>query len=113
VSDGWYETTGRPVTRFKDIPRFNKLLARDLVVPTTVVRAQKLHAETYACGGCRELGHEPLHGSRGLTGERLMRTDDCIYCTQRIIQLHTGTEWDLWRTVASVKPSTIIEELPY
>lgn len=42
-----------------------------------------------------------------------MRSDNCVYCAQRIISLHTGIEWDDWRTVDSVRPSMIIEELPY
>lgn len=42
-----------------------------------------------------------------------MKTDNCVYCGARIIKLHTGIEWDLWRTVDSVRPSTVIEEEPF
>ena len=71
----------------------------------------------YTCAD-RGKWHEPLHGRTKRPGELHMRTDNCIYCTKRIISLHVGVTledrtFDLWRTVDSVKPSMIIQEEPF
>lgn len=94
VGDNWYYTARRPNVRdrFDGIPR------------------QTAIESCYQCGGAL---HYPLHGNRHPIGEKHMRTDNCARCTQRIVSLYTGYAWDEWRTVSSVRPSTVIEEWPY
>lgn len=101
----WYEATGAK--------RWGR--NHSLLIPakpkTNILRPQE--DDPYYCKIHGDRKHWPVYGSYARPGERLMRADNCVYCGERIVSLHTGYEWDNWRTVASVRPATIIEELPF
>ncbi|HET6915006.1 MAG TPA: hypothetical protein VFH56_02840 [Acidimicrobiales bacterium] len=103
TEDGWYTTRAR-VTQRPDNVRLARLSFFEQITTT------EDQAHYYCADTTRR--HRPLHGSYAKQGERIMRADNCVYCTARIISLHTGYAWDEWRTVDSVRPACIIEEDP-
>lgn len=109
----WYEATGgkrRTNATAFNVANYGKT---QLLTPPKreILRPKEL--DPYYCKGYGEKKHWPVYSSHARSGERIMRADNCVYCGQRIISLHTGHEWDEWRTVDSVRPSTIIDELPF
>lgn len=56
--------------------------------------------------------HAPVHGNKLRAGERHMRSDDCMYCTKRIVSLHVAdpTIFDEWRGIDTVRPAVVFHE---
>lgn len=68
----------------------------------------------YYCGLIGTVEHRPVHGETHSPGEKHMRADNCIYCTQRIVSLNVHADsWDKWRAASTVRPSMLIEEEPW
>lgn len=107
----WYEATGtkRQTNGAFSVAGYRKT---KLITPPRreILRPKEL--DPYYCKMHGDRKHWPLHGSYARVGERIMRADNCVYCGERVISLHTGYEWDDWRTVASVRPAWVIEEDP-